>query len=82
MEKKPKNGKPNFLDEAQMRVYKALQEMVSIVESDRDEMEGVKIFLGDVRKELIQSFKNGIEVGIKRAHQKQKPKQKDSTREE
>ena len=74
MQKKPGNGKPNFLDEALMRVYQAMQEVVSIVESDPDEMEGVKIFLGDVRKELIQSFKNGIEVGIKRAHQKQKHK--------
>jgi hypothetical protein len=82
MEKKPKNGKPSFLDVALKRIYQALQQMVSIVESDSEEMEDVKNFLEDVRKELIQSFKNGIEVGIKRAHQIEKRKQNGPTQKE
>ena len=50
------NEKKNYLDEAMKRVEERLT-----TEADREKN------LESIRKELVQSFKNGIEVGRKRA---------------
>ena len=54
--------KPNYLEEALGRIAGSLSG-ITLVEEEQER----ETFLGDVRKELVQSFKNGIEVGRKRA---------------
>lgn len=68
MQKHNPKRKENFLDIAMETIQNAHYE--------RTEEELFAV----IRKALIQSFKNGIEVGIKRVHQKQK--HKSSTPEE
>jgi len=53
--------KKNYLEEAVTRIYDSLRTYGVVCDSDPTD------FLEDVRKELVQSFKNGIEVGKKRA---------------
>ncbi len=48
--------KKNYLDEAMKRIEERLTE-----EQDQEKI------LENIRKEFVQSFKNGIEVGRKRA---------------
>jgi len=58
--------KQDYLDEAVKRVDESLGGFVTIVESDEDDQRDRQGFLEVIRKELVQSFKNGIEVGKKR----------------
>ena len=68
--------KRSFLDSAVGEIRGAVNQLVP---ADTHPQDAEELF-GLVKLHLIQSFKNGIQVGVKRAHQK--PKQKDSTHEE
>ena len=61
------NDKNGFLDGALRRISKALAEWIVFVDTDPGEMENVQNFLGKVRAEMVQSYLNGIQVGVKRA---------------